>query len=283
MKINIAESAGFCFGVKRAIEIAKKTIKDFKEVYISGDLVHNEDITKELRRLGIKKIKRLQKCKGKIFLIRAHGEPQEKIERAVKLGYKIIDATCPMVKDIHRIVREQELAKRRIIVIGDKNHEEVLGIIGQLKQKPTVIDPKEDFILKIKKIKNLPCSVVVQSTQDLEKIENIFRVLKDYIKDIRFFNTICNPTRKKQQEIRKLSKENDLIIIIGSKTSANTKRLYEIAFSLNRATYWIQDKKEIQKSWFNGIKSVGITAGASTPDEKIKEVISFIKTKLVYH
>ncbi|MCM8773882.1 MAG: 4-hydroxy-3-methylbut-2-enyl diphosphate reductase [Candidatus Omnitrophica bacterium] len=274
MKIILAKSAGFCFGVKRAIQIAEMTAKNYRNVYMSGDIVHNEIVIERLKQLGIKKIKKLGSGKGKIFLVRAHGESKKKIDRANNLGYKVIDATCPMVKEIHRIAQREEANNRKIIIVGDKNHDEVLGILGQLKYKSYVIEPNKKFIFELEKLKNKPCSVVVQSTQDLEGVKKIFKILKRYIKDIRFFNTICKPTQQKQIEIKKLAKENDLIIVIGSKTSANTKRLYQIAKSINRKSYWIEDKKEIRNKWFKSINSIGITAGASTPMEVIKDVIN---------
>lgn len=278
MKINIARSAGFCFGVKRAIRIAEKLAYSGKKIYILGDIVHNEEVSQKLCELGIRKIKRLSKGKDKILLIRAHGAGKNIFKRAKELGYKIIDATCPMVKEIHKIAKAEEDKGRNMIVIGDKNHDEVLGIAGQLKTKAVVIDPKEKIdIERIRRIKK--ASVVIQSTQDMEKIEKIREILGKYIKDLRFFNTICEPTRIKQKEVRALPKENDLVIIIGSKSSANTKRLYEIAYRINKNTYWISNKEEIKPEWFKfkEINSVGITAGASTPEKTIEEVVDRIR------
>ncbi|MCM8780427.1 MAG: 4-hydroxy-3-methylbut-2-enyl diphosphate reductase [Candidatus Omnitrophica bacterium] len=278
MKINLAKSAGFCFGVKRALKIAKEIAKSPEQIYMSGDIVHNEKIVKELSRLGIKRIKHLPKKTRGIFLVRAHGEGKKTIERALALGYKVVDATCPMVKEIHRIAKTEEDKKRQVIVIGDRNHDEVLGIIGQLRQEAIVIDPKEKFLKKIKRIKDTPCSVVVQSTQNAEIVERIKSLLHAYIKDLRFFNTICNPTKTKQEEIKTLPKENDLVIVVGSKKSANTKRLYEIASSINKRTYWIENENQIKPYWLKEIDSVGITAGASTPEETIRNVVSCLKS-----
>jgi len=280
MKINLAKSAGFCFGVRRAIEIAENVASSRKNVYILGDIVHNEDVSKRLYSLGIKKIKRLRRGKNKVLLIKAHGAGKKIFDKARRLGYKIVDATCPMVKEIHKIAKQEERKKRKIIVIGDKAHEEVLGIVGQLEGNPIVIDPKDKIpIDKIKKIEK--ASVLVQSTQNMEEVEKIKKILEGYIKDLKFFNTICKPTRIKQEEIKVLPKENDLVIIIGSKTSANTKRLFEIAKKINKNTYWINKKEEINPLWFREVKSVGITAGASTPQETIEEIVRYIENKIV--
>jgi 4-hydroxy-3-methylbut-2-enyl diphosphate reductase len=181
-----------------------------------------------------------------------------------------------MVKEIHKIVTDMEQRGYKIIVIGDKKHDEVHGIIGQLKGKAIVIDDIKHMPLKI--IKNLKkASVVAQSTQNTEKVLKIVGALKHLIPDLRFFNTICKPTRIKQEEIRKIPRENDLIIIIGSKTSANTKRLFEISKSLNKKTLWIKSKKDINLKWFRNVKTVGITAGASTPDSTTRDVIEYIR------
>jgi 4-hydroxy-3-methylbut-2-enyl diphosphate reductase len=276
MKINLAKSAGFCFGVKRALKIAFESAGLNKKIYMLGDIVHNEEVVKQVSRAGIKKIKRLTGGKDKILLIRAHGISKNTINNALKLGYRIIDATCPMVKEIHRIASDMEKKGFRIIIIGDKNHDEVWGVVGQLKGKAIVIDNKQDVPTeKIKKLKK--ACVVVQSTQNLDKVIEIVDTLRSYLKDLKFFNTICLPTRIKQQEIKKMPLENDVMIIIGSKASANTKRLYEISKSLNKRTHWVTSRPEIKIGWFKKAKSVGITAGASTPDTATQDIVQYLK------
>ncbi|MFA5144517.1 MAG: 4-hydroxy-3-methylbut-2-enyl diphosphate reductase [Candidatus Omnitrophota bacterium] len=276
MKTNLAKSAGFCFGVKRAIDIAYKTLAKNKNVYMLGNIVHNEDVAGKLKNAGIKKCEKLSYGKNKIFLIRAHGAGLNIVGKAGKLGYKIVDATCPMVKEIHKIVHNAENKGYAIIVIGDKKHAEVLGIIGQLKSRAIVIEDANNIPWdKLKKIKK--ACIVVQSTQNLEKVVKITAALTPRIKELRFFNTICQPTRIKQQEAKRMPLENDVMIIVGSKTSANTKRLWEISKSLNNRSYWVQSKRNIKPAWFKGAKTTGITAGASTPDDTTKEVIAYIK------
>jgi len=277
MKINLAKSAGFCFGVKRAIGLALHTAASGKKVYMLGEIVHNEDVVRQIKRSGIRIIKKLPSSgKHKIFLIRAHGSRQKTIQTARRLHYAVADATCPMVKEIHRIAQNMEKQGYRIIVIGDKLHDEVMGIIGQIKGKAIVIDDQKNIPWeKIKKLKR--ACVVVQSTQNMEKVMWIVAKLKSYCRDIKFFNTICQPTRLKQQEIKTMPRENDVMIIIGSKHSANTQRLFEISKAINPRSYWVNRKADIRRGWFKGAKSVGITAGASTPDYTTKEVIAYIK------
>lgn len=240
-----------------------------------GDIVHNENVVSQIQSSGIKKINKLENGKAQALLIRAHGIDSNTANRAIKLGYKIIDATCPMVKEIHKIVREMEQKGYMIIVIGDKEHDEVRGIIGQLKTKSLIIENIQGIpIDKVKKIGK--AAIVVQSTQDLEKVLKIVDILKNRIKDLQFFNTICRPTRIKQAEIRLLPANNDVMIIIGSKNSANTNRLFDISKSINPKSYWINSAKEIKPEWFKDAKSVGITAGASTPESTIQEVVKQI-------
>lgn len=275
MKINLAKSAGFCFGVKRALAIALTIASRGKKVYMLGDIVHNEDVVRQIEQRGIKKIKKLKRAKGETLLIRAHGSDILTFKKARFLGYKIIDATCPMVKEIHKIAQDAESAGFKIIVIGDKKHDEVHGIVGQLKNRAIVIDELKNIPLKeIKGIKKV--AIVVQSTQNTDKALKIVGILKRYIKDLEFFNTICKPTRIKQSEIKTLPLKNDVMIIIGSKNSANTRRLFEISKSLNKRSYWVASKKEINPQWFKKAKSVGVSAGASTPETTIQEVVKHI-------
>lgn len=276
MKVNLAKSAGFCIGVRRALEIARNHVQKNNHIYMLGDIVHNETVVQEIKELGVKKITRLTKGKDKTILIRAHGAPKETYKKAKKLGYKIIDATCPMVKEIHKIAREHEKKGYKIIVIGDKKHDEVQGIIGQLENEAMVLTPDE--MTDKKEFEPITkAAVVTQSTQNIEKVLKILDKLKESIPELKFINTICAPTQKKQDEIKKMPSQNDMMLIVGSKTSANTKRLYQISKKINPNTYWIKNAKDIKPSWLKKINSVGITAGASTPASSIKSVIDKLK------
>lgn len=277
MKITIAKSAGFCFGVKRALAIALEAAASGREVYMLGDIVHNEVVVEKMRASGIKKIgKPLKGAGSRTLLIRAHGAGQDTVSSVRRAGYKIIDATCPMVKEIHAIARRLEEAGRTVIIIGDKKHDEVRGIVGQLSKKPVIISSRSDISRNaLRHIKK--AGIVVQSTQEEAKALGIVIALKKYIKDVVFKNTICNPTRTKQREARSLPAENDIVIVVGSKSSANTKRLYQIARSLNRRTYWVNSPSGIRPAWFKHAKSIGITAGASTPESSIRDVAEKIR------
>lgn len=275
MRINIAKSSGFCLGVKRAIKMALVEARNHRHVYMLGDIVHNEEVVRQIRKAGIKKVAKLKPTKQGVFLIRAHGLGLKTINQARRLGYRIEDATCPMVKEIQRISKNMEQQGYRIIIIGDKRHAEVKGISGQLSKGALIIDSEKNIALdKIKGIIKAAC--VVQSTQNIEKVLKIVEILKQYIKNLKFYNTICRPTMIKQAEIKNLARENDLIIVIGSRKSANTKRLYQLAKSINKQTRWIQSKNELRAKWFKGKKHVGVASGASTPDSTTQGVLEQI-------
>ena len=276
MKINVAKAAGFCFGVKRALKIALDTAYSGAKVEMLGDIVHNEDVVKEISDAGVRKINRLGRGTNKTLLIRAHGSSIEIYERAAKLGYTIVDATCPMVKEIHKIVKALKREGCDVIIIGDRIHDEVRGIMGQLNGEAVVIDDAKKIPLaKIKNIKK--AGVVVQSTQNLERTTAIVEFLKRHISEVKFYDTICKPTRMKQKEIRNMPLKNDIMIVIGSKKSANTKRLYQISNSLNKRSYWVQSKDEIKPGWFQDARSVGVMSGASTPDYTTKDIIEYLQ------
>lgn len=276
MQIHLAQSAGFCFGVRRALKIARSLAVSHQAVCMLGDLVHNETVIRELEASGIRKIKRLGPFRHGRLLIRAHGAARRTLAKARQYGYTLVDATCPMVREIHRIVRSMDRQGRRVIVIGDRRHDEVLGIIGQIVRQAVIIDHAEHIPWKaLRRVRK--AAIVVQSTQNLDRVLPIVERLKTRIADVRFFNTICKPTRMKQEEIKTLPLQNDAILIIGSRTSANTKRLYEIAKALNARTHWIQSPQELDPRWFRNVRSLGITAGASTPETTTRAVIARIR------
>ena len=279
MRVNLAKSAGFCFGVRRALRIAGETVRDGRRVYALGALVHNEDVLRDIEQAGIMRIRRFsRKHRGMPLLICAHGAPASTVRRAREYGYRVVDATCPRVKDIHRIVARMEKTGRSVIVIGDRNHDEVRGIVGQTKRGAVVIHGSAGLPAhELRKIGK--AAVVVQSTQNPEKVAEIMKELKAFMKDVEFYDTICRPTRMKQREIRDMARRNDVMMIIGSKSSANTKRLYELARAINARTHWIRSKDEIKPRWFAGARSVGIGAGASTPDKVTGEVVACLEAQ----
>ncbi|RKY41918.1 MAG: 4-hydroxy-3-methylbut-2-enyl diphosphate reductase [Candidatus Makaraimicrobium thalassicum] len=276
MKINIAKSSGFCFGVRRAIDISKNLAGGKRAVYVLGDIVHNSFVVSELEKKGIRKISRIKRSAGNaILVIRAHGAPKAVFDNAKARGYRIVDATCPKVKDIYKIARRLE-KNSSIIIIGDNNHDEVKGIAGQLKKKPITIESPRDIPLKkLARVKK--AAVITQSTQTTDNINMIMERLEKIIPRVKLYNTRCRTTAVKQQEIKSLPEKNDLVLIIGSRTSANTKRLYQISRNINKKTYWIECARDLKAAWFKNAGKVGIMAGASTPDYITGEIVETLK------
>jgi 4-hydroxy-3-methylbut-2-enyl diphosphate reductase len=276
MRVTVAKSAGFCSGVRRALKIAYETAEQGGDVFMLGGIVHNEDVLRDIAAAGIVQIHELADGNGATLLISAHGVPLETLERARELGYRVVDATCPMVKAIHRTALELEQAGRTVIVIGDRDHDEVRGIVGQLQTEAIVVDSVADVDGDVMKAVD-KAGVVVQSTQNEKRVRALVDELGQYVSDLEFHDTICKPTRVKQREIMSLPVDNDAMIIIGSKTSANTGRLYELSKSLNERTYWVRSVKDIDPSWFEGAETVGVGAGASTPDEITAAVVAYLQ------
>ena len=274
MKILVAKDAGYCFGVRDAVNLAKKSGDDFQEVYMLGDIVHNETVVDDLNKRGSKVVESLNDIpEDKPVLFRAHGTDPDTWKEAQKKKLNIIDATCPLVTEIHEEIKELESENRRTIIIGDHNHDEVVGIAAQVKD-PIIISCVDEA-KEIGKMKR--AGVVSQSTQMIENVQEILNVLSEKVYDLRFVNTICFPTRRNHDQIKKLSNICDLMIVIGSFTSANSKRLTQLSLQRNKNSFQVTCADDINELWFDGVESVGISAGASTPDNLIKDVIAKVK------
>tara|TARA_B100000941_G_scaffold288426_1_gene265294 strand:+ start:523 stop:1359 length:837 start_codon:yes stop_codon:yes gene_type:complete len=274
MKILVAKDAGYCFGVRDAVNLAKKSGDDFQEVYMLGDIVHNERVVEDLSETGSKVVASLDDIpEDKPVLFRAHGTKPEVWKEAQKKKLNIIDATCPLVTEIHEEIKMLESENRKTIIIGDHGHDEVVGIAAQVK-KPIIISNVEEAkaLGRMRK-----AGVVSQSTQMIENVQEIMSILMSKVFDLRFVNTICYPTRKNHEQIKELSKIVDVMIIIGSFTSANSKRLTQLAKQRNENSYQVVDELDLKSEWFEGVDKVGISAGASTPDSIIQSVTKHIK------
>tara|TARA_Y100001970_G_scaffold30035_1_gene37257 strand:+ start:376 stop:1239 length:864 start_codon:yes stop_codon:yes gene_type:complete len=274
MKIFLARDAGYCFGVRDAVNLAYDTAKTHGEVYMLGTIVHNERVIEDLSNVGAKVVESLDDVpKDKPVLFRAHGTPPELWEEASKKNLKLIDATCPLVTEIHHEIKKLETENRKTIIIGDHGHDEVVAIASQVK-KPIIIS-SVDEANALRKMKR--AGVVSQSTQMIENVQEIISVLMKKVFDLRFINTICFPTRRNHEQIKELAEKSDVMIIIGSFTSANSKRLTQLSLDRNKKSFQVTSADDLHESWFKNCKSVGISAGASTPDETIREVLEMIK------
>ena len=275
MKILLAKDAGYCFGVRDAVNLAYDTAKKHGDVYMLGDIVHNESVVADLNKAGAKVVKNIDEVPdGKPILFRAHGTSVETWKNAQSKDMNIIDATCPLVEEIHDEVKKLSKEGRKIIVIGDHGHDEVVGIASQVSDAIIVSNIEE--AMKLRKMKK--AGVVSQSTQTIENVQKIISIIMTKVYDLNFVNTICFPTKRNQNQIKDLAKQCDVMIVIGSFTSANSKRLALLAEEINDRSYQVTKADEIKVEWFNGAKTVGLSAGASTPDNIIDDVLNKIKT-----
>ncbi len=271
MKIKLAKSYGFCFGVKRAIKIAEQT----RNSNTLGPLIHNK---KEIERLkeefNVGLVEDIDEIKsGQTVVIRTHGIPKEKLRKLQENKNRIIDATCPFVTKPQQIVEEMSKEGYSIVIFGDINHPEIKGVMSYAKDPVVVlsIEELEKVTLKDR------VATVAQTTRKFEEYQKIVNYLMQRCKEVRVFNTICNATFENQDAARELSKEADIMVVIGGKNSSNTKQLYNICKENCSESYLIEDENEIKREWFLGKKLCGITAGASTPDWIIERVIAKIR------
>ena len=274
MKILLAKDAGYCFGVRDAVNLAYDTAEKNGDVYMLGHIVHNENVVQDLDSAGAKVINSLDDVpEDKPILFRAHGTPVETWDDAYTKQINIVDATCPLVLEIHVEVKKLESEGRRIIIIGDHGHDEVVGIASQVKDAIIVSSPEEAQALR----KTKRAGVVSQSTQTIENVQEIINIIMTKVFDLRFVNTICYPTKRNQSQIKELANQCDVMIVIGSFTSANSKRLTALAKERNVNSFQVTCADEIDAVWFKDAETVGVSAGASTPDKIIDEVLTKIK------
>lgn len=270
LEIILASNAGFCFGVKRAIEMATDSIDQNLPVYTLGPLIHNQQAVEKLETLGIMKTDDLQNIKTGKIVVRSHGVGPGLLKKIHDMGLNPINATCPFVKRAQNLANKLDASSYQVIIVGDKNHPEVLGISEWTENKALIIKDADEA----KTIPYFPkIGVIAQTTLDLETFENVISILKEKTKELNIKNTICNATKVRQEEAYEIAKGVDLMIIIGSSASANTKKLTSICRRAGSPTFQIEQAKELEPTWFNNAKRVGVTAGASTPDWIIEEVI----------
>lgn len=269
MKITIAKDAGYCFGVRDAVNIAYDSAEKHGDVYMLGSIVHNEKVVDDLKNAGAKIVRSLGDVpKESPILFRAHGTVPKLWDEAKEKKMNIIDATCPLVYEIHQEVKKLAKDGRRIIVVGDHGHDEVIAIANQVENPIVISSPKE--ALKLKKMKK--AGVVSQSTQAIENVQDIINILMTKVFDLHFVNTICFPTKRNHEQIKDMAKINDIMIIIGSFTSANSNRLTQLSSAINLHSFQVTDSKDLKPKWFKNKDNIGISAGASTPDYLIKDV-----------
>ena len=279
MEIRLAGSAGFCFGVKRAIDKVYEQIETGKTIYTYGPIIHNEEVVKDLAGKGVKVIEskeELQNLTQGTVVIRSHGVAREIYDLLDRQGLECIDATCPFVKRIHRVVEKESLAGKHIIVVGNPDHPEVEGIVGWCKGPVTVLETPQEADKYIPEEGKSLC-IVAQTTYNYKKFQDIVEIFEKKGYNGSVVNTICNATEERQTQSRELAKEADVMIVIGGKHSSNTRKLYEICSRECANTYFIQTLDDLHLELPKSVRLVGITAGASTPNKLIEEVQNYVR------
>ena len=278
--VEVAKTAGFCFGVRRAVELAEQAAAQYGSIWALGDIIHNTHEVERLSRLGVRKADAVEEIPNDCaVLIRAHGVPDSVITQLTDKGCTIVDATCPFVEKIHRIAREESAAGRLIVIIGSRNHPEVVGIQGCCTDS-IVVENAEELEHELtcgqngKNLREIPVSVVAQTTINRNLWDKCIKIIKKLCTNAKIFGTICNATDERQAEARLLAGKSDIMIVIGDRKSSNTKRLYEISTSLCERVLYIEDATGLTGDELRGMEQplIGITAGASTPAWIIKEV-----------
>ena len=277
MKIIFAKNIGFCFGVKRAVLIAENSLKrDQKPVQFLGSLVHNEKVIEKFKKKGIKFIKNLKSAKSGTIIIQAHGIPP--LSQKIKKGLLFRDATCPLVKKAQIAAKSLYEKRYKVVIIGDKDHSEVKGIKGWCEDKALIIE-NENQAKKLPKYNKI--GVIAQTTQNLDNVNKVLKVLKSKTKKLKYLNTLCPEVQKRQNEIESILKKTDSVLIIGSKSSANTKRLVEKAKESKKQVFWINSltelKKEFKKQKIKKISVLGVISGTSASNEEIEKIKIWLK------
>lgn len=271
MRISLAKHAGYCYGVQRALKLAREaTNSSTKPIHTLGPIIHNPQVVESLRGQGVNAVSSVDEVDSGTIIIRTHGVDPKIIKKVKDYGLELVDATCPFVAKAQQRVADLVKEGYNIIIIGERNHPEVVGLLAYANNQATVVE-------NAKELDNLEVvgrtGVVVQTTQSLANLESILDVLLTKTKDLKVFNTICNATSQRQEAAAELSQQVDLMLVVGGKNSANTTRLAQICRKNNQKTYHIETDDEIDELWLAGIEHIGITAGASTPDWIVQKVI----------
>ena len=276
-RLIVAKNIGFCFGVKRAVEMTEKLLERLKSLSTVGDIVHNPLVMENLKAKGLKVYNSISEVKGKYFLIRSHGLAKNEIEQLQKMNLEIYDMTCPFVKKIHYLVENLSNKGYNILIIGNKRHPEVLGIKGYGKNIK-VIENKSD-IFEYRCFKKNKIAVISQTTLNFNYYFDIVKEIINMIKakEILVLNTICKITEEREKESLEIAKSVDVIFVLGGKESSNTKKLFEICKKECKYTFFVEKILDLSKIKLTDFNNIGIISGTSTPDFFIKEVIEYFK------
>lgn len=279
MRVYLAKEVGFCFGVKRAINMTRQALAEYNDVSILGDVVHNRAVTSELEARGLQKRLGLDEVKGGTMVIRAHGLPQTEIQAARDRGLNIVDATCPIVTQAQDAAKELERRGCTVLIIGDRNHAEIKGVMGNLANPAVVVDSVEELRdAKLDKRLLRKVGVIFQTTHSFELCSEIVNELFTMAKEVQVINTICRPVRNRQMDAVELAERVDVMVVVGSRSSANTLELKHLCQKYNARTIHVENADELDPVSFDGVNEVGIASGLSTPPDIVEAVKKRIMT-----
>ncbi|MGL5972487.1 MAG: bifunctional 4-hydroxy-3-methylbut-2-enyl diphosphate reductase/30S ribosomal protein S1 [Oscillospiraceae bacterium] len=281
MSIEVAETAGFCFGVDKAVETVSRLLEEGYKVATLGPIIHNKWVVEEFKKKGVVVIDDIKDCPdGYTIIIRSHGVSKEIYEDIENNNLNYNDGTCPYVKKIHKIVEEESKTKT-IFIAGDKSHPEIIGINGYCNNKAFIFEDIEDLEAEINSLedKNIPIVLVAQTTFNINKWQIFLEFIKKHCTNVKIFDTICSATTERQIEAMEMARNNDVMIVVGGLHSSNSRKLKDVC-SKYTTTYLIEDVTDLKTLDFGNAQKIGITAGASTPDAIIKEVLSNMSDKL---
>ena len=279
MEVILAKTAGFCFGVKRAVDTVYKEAGK-KNVYTYGPIIHNSEVVNDLKKKGVKVInsrEELEALEEGTVIIRSHGVAREIYDLIHEKGLELVDATCPFVRKIHKIVEKAGNDGDQVIIVGSEHHPEVQGIKGWCTGEVHIISDAEQFEgINL----NKPTTLVSQTTFNYKKFQDLVEIIKKKEYNICISNTICNATEERQNEARRIARRADAMIVIGDSSSSNTRKLYEICKTECQETFYIQTLSGLELDKLESSDCIGITAGASTPNNIIEEVYTNVRRKL---
>ena len=276
MQVIKAKTAGFCFGVKRAVDTVYEQVRQNsgEKIYTYGPIIHNEEVVRDLGEKGVivlRSKEELEALERGTVIIRSHGVTKDILDILETKNLKIIDATCPFVKKIHNIVQKHSAQGERIVIIGNSGHPEVQGIFSRAGENAAVIQSTEEAE-KFSPKKNEKVCIVSQTTFNYNKFKDLVEIISEKSYDVIVLNTICNATKERQTEAESIAESVDAMIVIGDKHSSNTQKLFEICRGACNNTYYIQTLDDLDLNQLGSVETVGITAGASTPNNIIEEV-----------
>jgi len=279
VKVKLAKKIGFCFGVKRAVDMAEAALKNKGPIYSLGSIIHNQQVVEDLSKKGLKVVKDVKKIKRGVVVISSHGISPVVAKSISKRGIKLIDTTCPFVLNAQRIAKSLSEASYNVIIVGDASHPEIKALVdfvstnvfvvkGESEANALDIDASEKFI------------ILAQTTQSTDNFLDVVRAISEKRpKELRIFNTICRDAEERQEAARLLAGSVDAMFVVGGKSSANTKRLFEVCKKVLNNSHLVETEKDLRKRWLDRARSVGVTSGASTPDWIVKKVVNKIQAK----